>query len=135
MSYIIDTNIVTAILKKDEAVIKKLEVLRTQGKEVFISCITYYEIKRGLLAANATRQLSEFSDFCRKYRVILLDNLEVMEKSSEIYADLKRRGRLIQDADILIAATAITGGLILVSNDYDLSNVEEINLENWLKKQ
>ncbi len=135
MSYILDTNIVTAILKKDKIVIKKLEVLRSQGKEVFISCITYYEIKRGLLAANATRQLSEFSDFCRKYKIISLDRQEIIERASEIYADLKRRGRLIQDADIFIAATAVTHNLILVSNDSDLANVKQIKLENWLKKQ
>ncbi|MDJ0519870.1 MAG: PIN domain-containing protein [Trichodesmium sp. MO_231.B1] len=46
---------------------------------------------------------------------------------------MRRKGRPIQDADILIAATAIIHNLTLVSNDSDMSRVEEINLENWLE--
>ncbi|MDJ0553455.1 MAG: hypothetical protein QNJ68_03260 [Microcoleaceae cyanobacterium MO_207.B10] len=44
---------------------------------------------------------------------------------------MRRKGRPIQDADILIAATAITPDLTLVSNDSDMSIFEGINLENW----
>jgi tRNA(fMet)-specific endonuclease VapC len=98
---------------------------------VFISCITYYEVKRGLLAVNATRQLTEFNQFCRIYKILLIDDLEIIERACEIHLDLQRRGFTIQEQDILIAATAIARGLILVSNDYDLQRVQGINLENW----
>ncbi|MBD2430776.1 MULTISPECIES: type II toxin-antitoxin system VapC family toxin [Fischerella] len=132
MTYLLDTNIVTYVLKRNATVDKKLRDVRTLGQEVFISCITFYEIKRGLLAVNATRQLSEFNRFCRNYKVLLLDDIETIEKACEIHADLKNKGTLIQEADILIAATAITRGLILVSNDSDMLRVPEISLENWL---
>ncbi|WP_343232366.1 hypothetical protein [Trichormus sp. NMC-1] len=36
------------------------------------------------------------------------------------------------NADVLIAATAITHDLILVSNNSDLLRIEGVNLENWL---
>ena len=49
-----------------------------------------------------------------------LDSVEVLETASEIHVHLRRTGRPIQDADILIAATAITHNLTLVSNDSDL---------------
>ncbi|PMB51017.1 VapC toxin family PIN domain ribonuclease [Fischerella thermalis CCMEE 5201] len=132
MTYLLDTNIVTYVLKRNATVDKKLRDVRTLGQEVFISCITFYEIKRGLLAVNATRQLSEFNRFCRNYKVLLLDDIETIEKACEIHANLKNKGTLIQEADILIAATAITRGLILVSNDSDMLRVPEISLENWL---
>jgi len=45
---------------------------------------------------------------------------------------LKNKDTLIQEADMLIAATAITRGLIIVSNDSDMLRVPEISLENWL---
>jgi tRNA(fMet)-specific endonuclease VapC len=135
MDYLLDTNIVTAILKKNEAINNKLGVVDIQGEEVFISGITYYEIKRGLLAINATRQLSDFEKLCQEYQVLLLDDIEILEKASEIYADLKQRGRPIQDADILIAATAIIRGLILVSNDSDLLRVQGVTVENWLRTE
>ena len=43
MSYILDTNIVTAILKQDRQVAKQLRLVETRRQALFISCITYYE--------------------------------------------------------------------------------------------
>ncbi|AFY56079.1 putative nucleic acid-binding protein, contains PIN domain [Rivularia sp. PCC 7116] len=133
MGYLLDTNIVTYILKKNLTLNNKLRQVTRYGEEVFISCITYYEVKRGLLALNATRQLADFHQFCIDYDVLYLDDLEIIETACRIHADLKKKGRPIQDADVLIAATAITRGLILVSNDSDMGRVEEIELENWVE--
>ncbi|MEC4817029.1 MAG: PIN domain-containing protein, partial [Scytonema sp. PMC 1069.18] len=95
----------------------------------------YYESKRGLIYANATRQLFELNEVCRKYKVLFLDNIEIIEKACEIHTDLKKKGTPIQEADILIAATAITRGLILVSNDSDMVRVAGLSLENWLQTE
>jgi tRNA(fMet)-specific endonuclease VapC len=127
MGYLLDTNIVTAFLKNHPLVRRKLSILQIEQAEVFISCITYFEVKRGLLAVNATRQLSDFNLFCTRVRFLLLDDIEIIDRASEIHANLKSRGTPIQDADILIAATAMTRGLILVSNDSDLLRVQGIN--------
>ncbi|MEH2166676.1 MAG: type II toxin-antitoxin system VapC family toxin [Nostoc sp.] len=135
MTYLLDTNIVSYILKRNVIVDQKFrEVLRLK-QDVFISCITYYEVKRGLLAINATRQLVEFNKFCQVYKIILIDDLEIIELACEIYVDLQRRGFTIQEQDILIAATAIARGLILVSNDSDLLRVEGLSLDNWARKE
>jgi tRNA(fMet)-specific endonuclease VapC len=120
VNYLLDSNIVSYILKKNAIVDNKLREVNIQGRMVFISCITYYEIKRGLLSINAVKQLSEFDIFFQKYQTLFLDDLEIIEKSCEIHAKLKAKGTPIQDADILIAATAIVRDLILVSNDSDL---------------
>ena len=133
MSYLLDTNIVTAFVKKNETIDKKIREVELQEEILFISCITYYEVKRGLLAVNATRQLSSFDKFCQKVTVLFLDSLEIIERASEIYADLKQRGRIIQDADILIAATAITKNLTLVSDDSDMLRIPGLTVENWLR--
>lgn len=46
MTYLLDTNIVSYILKRNVIVDQKFrEVLRLK-QDVFISCITYYEVKR-----------------------------------------------------------------------------------------
>ena len=135
MSYLLDTNIVTAALKENQIVSKKLGEVRRQGQQVFISCMTNYEIKRGLLANNASKKMLQWDNFCRIAidEVIFVPDMEIIEKASEIYADLKRRGLPIQDADIIIAATAIIHNLILVSNDSDLLRVQGLTLENWIK--
>jgi tRNA(fMet)-specific endonuclease VapC len=131
VTYLLDTNIVSYILRRNVTVGSKLRDANRSGQEVFISCITYYEVKRGLLYANATKQLAEFNAFYRKYEVLFLDNIEIIEKACEIHVDLQRRGFKIQEQDILIAATAITRGLILVCNDSDVLRVQGLSLENW----
>jgi tRNA(fMet)-specific endonuclease VapC len=132
VTYLLDTNIVTYILKKNPTVDKRFREVRRLKQDVFISCITYYEVKRGLLAINATRQLADFQQFCQTYKSLLIDDMTIIETACEIHVDLKRRGLIIQEQDILIAATAITRGLILVSNDSDLLKVQGVKLENWL---
>lgn len=133
MNYSIDTNIITAIMKKNEQVKRKLQEVAFCGKEVFINGISYYEIKRGLLAANAIRQLSDFNEISKGFKILFLDNREIFDKASEIYADLKQRGRLISDADILIASMSLIQNLILVSADNDFREIKGITVENWLK--
>jgi tRNA(fMet)-specific endonuclease VapC len=135
VSYLLDSNIVSYILKKNATVDQRFREVRRLRQDVFISCITYYEVKRGLLAINATRQLAEFQNFCQIYQVLLIDDLEIIERACEIHLDLQRRGLTIQEQDIFIAATAITRGLILVSNDSDLLRVQGINLENWARAE
>ncbi|WP_017652399.1 type II toxin-antitoxin system VapC family toxin [Fortiea contorta] len=133
MNYLLDTNIVSYILKRNINLEKKLQAVTTVGEAVYISCITYYEIKRGLVAINAVKQLAAFDIFLQKYEVAFLDEIKIIEQACKIHADLKIKGRPIQDADVLIAATAIVHGLVLVSNDSDLVRVEGLNLENWLQ--
>ncbi|MGM3305635.1 PIN domain-containing protein [Anabaena sp. WFMT] len=101
---------------------------------IYISCITCFEIKRGLLAVNSPKQTEIFNKIEQDYQIIFLDDLAILEKVAEIHANLRLRGLPIQTEDILIAATAIIKGFILVSNDSDLLRVEELSLENWLQE-
>jgi tRNA(fMet)-specific endonuclease VapC len=132
MGYLLDTNIVSASLKQNVKINAKLEEVSRLELDIFISGITYYEIQRGLLRSNATKKLAWFQQFCQDYPILFLDDLRIFAKASEIYADLTNRGKIIQDADILIAATAIIHNLILVSHDSDLTRVKYLQLENWL---
>ncbi|ELP56569.1 PIN domain protein [Microcystis aeruginosa TAIHU98] len=134
MGYLLDTNIVTAILKDNQVVVEKLSEVRLQGNDVFISCITYLETEAGLLAVKATNKLARFQDLCRTdLRVLLLDTMETVHEAAAICADLRRKGTPIQMADILIAATAISHNLILISDDSDMLRVQRLTVENWLR--
>jgi tRNA(fMet)-specific endonuclease VapC len=132
MTYLLDTNIVSFAIKNNLIIKERLEELRSQEELISISCITYFEVKRGLFAVKASKQLERFDDFCKDFQIIFLDDLAILEKAAEIYANLRLRGLPIQTEDILIAATAIIKDFILVSNDSDLLRVEGLSLENWL---
>jgi tRNA(fMet)-specific endonuclease VapC len=134
MDYIIDTNIISALMKNDSEVKIKLQNAFLNGSKVFISGLSYYEIKRGLLAISATNKLRIFNEICRRFRVLLLDDLRIFDMASEIYADLKQKGKLIKDADILIASTALVYEITLVSDDSDFLRIDNLIVENWIKR-
>ena len=133
MGYLLDTNIVSLIIKRNLEIYQKIEDVKAQRKSIFISCITYFEIKRGFLAVAAPKQRERFNQLCQDYQIILLDDLAILEKAAEIHAHLRLRGLPIQTEDILIAATAIVKSLVVVSNDSDLLRVEGLSLENWVE--
>jgi tRNA(fMet)-specific endonuclease VapC len=87
VAYLLDTNIVSYILKKKADLDNKLREVTGQGEEVFLSCITYYEVKRGLLALNATRQLAEFNQFFQKYGILFIDDIEIFERPCKIHME------------------------------------------------
>ncbi|MEY3400948.1 MAG: hypothetical protein RLZZ86_563 [Cyanobacteriota bacterium] len=134
MAYLLDTNIVSLALRNNFKVTAEIAQLKSQRQILSLSCVTYFEVKRGLFAVKATKQLERFDNFCKDYQIIFLDDLAILEKASEIHANLRLRGLPIQTEDILIAATAIVKGFILVSHDSDLLRVEELTLENWLEQ-
>ncbi|MGB2841477.1 MAG: type II toxin-antitoxin system VapC family toxin [Halobacteriota archaeon] len=133
MRYIIDTNIITAIMKNNEKVKRRAQEAILMGNDIFINGISYYEIKRGLLAKDTRKQLLFFDKLCNEYGLILLDNQYIFDRAAEIYAELQRKGELIKDADILIASIAATRNFTLVSDDGDFDRIQGLRVENWLR--
>ena len=98
-----------------------------------ISLMTYYELLRGLRASGATTKLAAFKRFCAENNILPITNA-VIDKAADIYAHLHRRGALIGDADIIIAATALVHGLILATNnERHFSRVPGLQIDNWLE--
>jgi tRNA(fMet)-specific endonuclease VapC len=133
MSFLLDTNIVSFAIKNDFYIKQKLEVMKFEEVDIYISCITYFEIRRGFLAVDAPKKRERFNQLCQNYPIIFLDDLAILEKAAEIHANLRFKGLPIQTEDVLIAATAMIKGLTVVSNDSDLTRVEGLSLENWLQ--
>jgi len=132
MTYVLDTNIISAILKGNDKVKDKAQNVIWEGKSIFINALSYYEIKRGLLAANATNKLKKFESLCNIFGLVFFDNQYIFDKAAEIYAYLKCEGKPLEDADILIASLSISSNLILVTNDTDFDRIKALKVENWL---
>ena len=57
---------------------------------------------------------------------------DVINIASEIYSNLRKSGKTIGDADILIAAIVIRNDGILVSNNTKhYEDIEQLKLTNW----
>ena len=100
----------SAIMRKNPNAIERAHSYLEFHRQFTFSVITRYEILRGLIAKGAAKQMDAFEQLCAASRVLPLTDPMIVQAAS-VYADLHRRGELIGDADILIAAN----GYALVS--------------------
>lgn len=129
---LLDTDTLSEVMKARDPQVQKRarEYLASYGRFTF-SIITRYEILRGLKAKRATRQVLAFEDRCRKSTVLPLTD-QVVIQAAEIYAELYRKGQLLTDADILIAATALVHNLVLVTeNEAHFRRIAGLRTESW----
>ena len=80
----------------------------------------------------ARAQLRAFEQLWQALGIVMID-LAVLDKAAELYADLRRAGQLIEDADLLIAAIALVHELTLVTNNTaHFSRIAGLQVEDWL---
>jgi tRNA(fMet)-specific endonuclease VapC len=129
---LLDTNILTAFLKGNQKVVSNISAYLDEFPVLTISVITYYEIIRGLKAINSINKLKTFQSLVEKSEIENI-NKAIMDRATDIYVNLRRQGTLIEDADILLAATAIEKELVLVTdNIFHFKRIKELRIENWL---
>nr|WP_017305913.1 hypothetical protein [Spirulina subsalsa] len=78
MGYLLDTNIVSLAARKNSKILQKIDGINLRKKTIFISCITYFEVRRGFLAVDSPRQRTEFEEFCQVYPILFLDDLAIL---------------------------------------------------------
>lgn len=129
---LLDTDTLSEILKaKDPQTLKKARNYLAQHGRFTFSLITRYEILRGLKAKRARTKLVDFKRFCRVSEILPLTD-PIIGQAADLYADLKRRGQLISDADLLIAATALESGRVLVTNNVaHFQRIASLQVASW----
>ncbi len=93
-----------------------------QGK---ISVLTLLEFLRGIPSEKRAAAKSLLED---AYDVVGMTNSVVL-KYCELYESLKKDGRLLPDADLIIAATALAVGEPIVTRDRGFRRLEKSGLK------
>ncbi|MCL1986924.1 MAG: PIN domain-containing protein [Firmicutes bacterium] len=133
MTYALDTNIISYMMKENETVKNNHLTAVKNGGTCVIPLIAYYEIKRGLVAKNATTKMRIFENLCNKIKIINLTKND-MNTAALIYANCKKTGNPIEDADLLIAAQCITNNYVLITaNTKHFDGVDGLPLVDWTK--
>ena len=111
------------ILLDTDVVIEMLHKRRYEAGA--ISIITLIEVLRGLKAEKRekVKELLEES-----FDVLNINN-QVIETYCSIYRNLKEKGVLVPDADILIAATAISNNMALKTRDKHFKELKKFGLK------
>jgi tRNA(fMet)-specific endonuclease VapC len=130
--YLIDTDILVYSLKGHAAVMDHLERTATAPKA--ISVISYGELLYG--ARKSTRADENLARVRRLGEILPVIDVSpaIMEAFGSLKARLEADGRRLDDFDLVIAATAITFGYRLVTNnERHFSRVDGLHLVNWTK--
>ncbi len=128
---LIDTDTLSYFLKNNQIVTSKLNNYLSEYGFVSMSVVTYYEVMNGLLYKDALKKIEHFESFVKLNRVIPL-NQEIAKYSAKIYSELRSKGKTIGHNDILIAGTAISLKMVLVTNNTrHFGLIEELEMDNW----
>jgi len=115
MKYLVDSDWVVDYLSGKQQAISLLTVVWPDG--IAISLITLGEIYEGIYyGRDPQRSEAVFRQFLRSVDVLPL-NRSIMQRFARLRGDLRQRGQLIGDPDILIAATALYYDLILLTRN------------------
>jgi tRNA(fMet)-specific endonuclease VapC len=128
---LLDTDIVLFFWREHEIVLQHAtDYIISFGKLSFTE-LTWYEVIRGYKAIGAYRQLETFNAFCQDCNILLLDH-KALDYAATIYADLRRRGSLIGEMDILIAGIALANGMGVATRNIDhFSRIHGLYVEDW----
>lgn len=133
ISYLVDSDILSFFINGNPRVLKVFQKKSEANAAVAISVITYFEILRGFKRHAIPHREQQFRLLSDSLTVFSIDE-SIGEIAAGLYADLGRRGALLPDADLLIAATALRHGATLVTNNIrHFNRIPDLKIENWSK--
>lgn len=129
--YSLDSNIISAILKKEQIVLDRLRAKLAGNDEVIVCPFVYYEVFRGLLDRGASKQLEALNSL-----VTLLSwldfNRDIWAAAAEGWAKAKKAGSHHDDPDLLIAYHARHFDAVVVTANVRHFENFGVEIENWL---
>lgn len=129
VSYLLDTNAITAWVKKDKTFLARLAGVAPT--DLCMSVVTEHELRYGI-AWNPTLRLRGVVE--RLLEVVPLIAMEspVAARAAQLKADLRRHGVTVGPYDLLIAATALVHNLTMVThNTREFNRIPGLQVEDW----
>ena len=128
ISYLIDTDWIIDFLKGKRKVGEKLASLSDKG--LAISVISLAELYEGIYGSNNLEQhLTGLNDFLKGVAVLGIND-EVAKIFGQQRAKLRKEGKLLDNFDLLIAATCLHYDLRLITNNIKhFDRIEGLTIE------
>jgi tRNA(fMet)-specific endonuclease VapC len=132
MSFLLDTDTCIYWLRGHESVRQRIEAMKPGN--LAVSMISLAELHYGADCSDKPEHNHKvLDDFVSGLNILTLEQ-PVARRFGEIKAKLRRDGKLIEDFDLLIAATALAHDLILVTNNLEhFERIENLQIEDWVR--
>ncbi|PWU06913.1 MAG: VapC toxin family PIN domain ribonuclease [Terriglobia bacterium] len=125
--YLLDTNIVIALLEGEEAILSNLD----QASEVFVSATVLGELFYGAAKSGRPGENTDKVERFAAGRSILTCDVDVARAYGRLKQSLREKGRPIPENDIWIAATAVCHGLVLITRDRHFQEIDDLSISEW----
>lgn len=131
--YLLDTNICIALLRGNKEIAQKL--ISVGEGNCCLSVITLYELMFGAYySKHEDREVPKVKLFAERFPILSL--LDAAEEYAAIKTQLRSSGILIDEFDLLIAATALANDYILVTDNLKhFQRISDLKIENWIRRQ
>jgi tRNA(fMet)-specific endonuclease VapC len=128
VKYLLDTNTVIALLKRQKSVLTRLRT--NTPDDVVLSAIVAYELFFGAYKSHHTAKNVALVE-ALAFEVVPFDQHDAAQ-AGQLRAALASAGTPIGPYDLLIAGQALARGLILVTrNTREFARVAGLRVENW----
>ena len=131
--YLLDTDTIIYGLKGHRHVTRSFEERVALPKA--LSAITYGELFFGAMKSSAQQaNLAKVRRVAELFPVIDVSRA-IMETFGSLKAELERRGRTVDDFDLVIASTALVLNYALVTNnERHFRHIPGLRVENWARR-
>lgn len=135
MKYVLDTNVLSALMKGERSAVERLKALRKD--EVGVPQPAFAEIAYGISRLPKSKRREALQERFNLLRVELRRvewTDDVSERFGSIKAVLEKRGERIEDFDAAIAAHALSRSAVLATaNVKHMVRVPGLVVEDWSK--
>lgn len=132
MKYLLDTNICIHFFRGDFNLINKIEKVGLEN--CAISEITLAELVFGAENSKFPEKNFQLIETLSE-QVAILPILGGIREYGKQKVQLRKKGTMISDFDLLIGTTALANDLIMVTeNMKEFNRIKKIELENWVKR-
>ena len=130
MRYLLDTDTLIYWLKGDPNIEQK--ALAIGLDQIAYSIISQAELYFGAYNSTYVQQnLLNIQKLSQKLAALPFDD-KAAQLFGQLKADLKKRGEILLDADIMIASIALANHLIVVTNNRShFERISQLSVENW----
>ncbi|MEM9264766.1 MAG: type II toxin-antitoxin system VapC family toxin [Cyanobacteria bacterium P01_F01_bin.13] len=131
MQYLLDTCVISDFIKGEPGTQTRLK--QASPVDIAVSVITVMELRYGLLNNPQRAKKIEPTITSLLNSVSILEfSQEEAEQTAQIRSILKNQGQPIGAYDVLIAATALSHSLIMVTvNQKEFNRVAGLQIQNW----
>lgn len=131
MKFILDTDTCVYLLNGNPSLKKKVEEVGVFSLAISNSVLA--ELYFGAYNSKKVEDNLKRINLFKKNLTILSDSEESALQFGKIKADLRSKGKIIEDFDIVIASIAIVNSCILITNNTDhFERIDDLQIENWL---